>query len=185
MGPGLSGLRARQKRWDSPQGSAASPERKRGYPDAGKGFAPGDPAFPKQGLAFMHPHRGGFAQGPGEIVIATPGQAMLIEGVAPFVGRGQIGGEGLTRHHPGGDAEIVRAQGAGKGMGAAGTLTAVGVVAPAGQQPIAKGVLKGLWNQGKLLLGMGVWGWLDAGGPGSALQGSGGPDPGGLRLGAP
>lgn len=99
-------------------------------PTAGKGLAPGHPAFPEQRLAFMHPHRGGLPQGPGEIVIAAPGQALLIEGVAPFMGRGQESGEGLPRHHPGGDAEVLGTNGAGEGVRRARTLAARRVVAP-------------------------------------------------------
>ena len=89
----------------------------------------------------MYPHGGGLPQGPGEIVLAIPWQTLFVERVAPFVGRGQEGGEGLARHDPGGDAEVLGTDRAGKRMGRPGALAAARVIAPTLQQLGTKGLL--------------------------------------------
>ena len=60
------------------------------------------------------------------------------------MGRGQEGGEGLARHHPGGDAEVLGTNGAGEGMRRAGTLAARRVVAPAVEEVAAELLLQDL-----------------------------------------
>ena len=86
-------------------------------PAAGKGFTARHSALPKERLGFMHPHRGGITQRPRERMGLIVRQALLIERMAPFMGRGQKAGEGLASHHARGDAVVLRAQGAGEGMG--------------------------------------------------------------------
>ena len=101
----------------------------------------------------MHPHRGGLPQRPGEKVVIAPGQALLIERMAPFVGSGQEGRERLAWHHPGGDAEVLGTQGAGEGVGGAGALATLRVVAPAVEEFGAELLLQSL---GQIGGGLGV-----------------------------
>ena len=65
----------------------------------------------------MHGHRGGLTEGPGEPLMTGFRQPLLVQAVSPFMGRGQKAGQRLTRHHPGGDAEVTGAEGDGKRMG--------------------------------------------------------------------
>ena len=65
----------------------------------------------------MNTHGGGFPQGPRKVMVPLAGQTLFVEGMAPFMGRGQEGGKGLTRHYPAGDPKIIGTEGAGKRMG--------------------------------------------------------------------
>ena len=89
----------------------------------------------------MDPHRGGLPKRPGEEVLTAAGQTLLIEGMAPLMGRGQESRKGQTGHDARGDAEIGRSDRGRERMGGAGALAAAGVVAPFEQQCLAELVL--------------------------------------------
>ena len=79
-----------------------------------KGETAGHPVFPEQRLAFMNRHGRGLSKGPGKPLMALIRQALLVKGVAPFMGRCKKTGEGLTWNNPCRDAVIRRAKGDGK-----------------------------------------------------------------------
>lgn len=58
---------------DAAPGITAGAGHEARLPAGGEGAAAGHPAFPEQRLALMHPHRGGFAERPGEVVIGAAG----------------------------------------------------------------------------------------------------------------
>lgn len=88
VAPGAGGARARPAQ---PRIRKAPSCGDRGLQALGKGLTPPHSAFPEQALALVHPHGGGIPQGPREVVVAAARQSLLIEGMAPFMGRGQQG----------------------------------------------------------------------------------------------
>ena len=79
-------------------------------PEFCKGLTAGYPVFPEQRLTFMHGHRRGLTERPGEPLMRRGRQSLLVQRMAPLMGCGQKTGQRLTSHHTRGDAEVARTQ---------------------------------------------------------------------------
>ena len=100
--------------------------------------AAGHPVLPEQRLALVHSHGRRLAERPGKPLMALVRQTLFVKGMAPLMGRRQKTGQGLTLHHPGGDAVVGRPQGDGKGMGRTRHAGDRGITPPAVEQRVAQ-----------------------------------------------